>query len=77
MTELRFTTFTDERIDEQFNKIESLSPDMLPEEIMAEFHKITVNRIMPAMIYDETSPEFTLYRITPNYPGFNSQEKTC
>lgn len=75
--ELKFTTFTPDRIDDQFKQVERISPDLSYEEIISEFRRITVNRIMPGRAFQKDSPELVLYRVTPNYINFNPEVKSC
>lgn len=71
-----FEVFTKEIIDKQFEEIKKIcTVDLEHKELMALFHKTLVNRIMPAMIYDQDSYGPTIYRVTKVYPGFDPSIK--
>lgn len=75
--EVKFITFTPEKIDQQFEQISGLSPKLSPDEIKKKLQKILVNRLMPGRVYDKESPELVLYRVTSCYPYFDSEKKSC
>lgn len=74
----QFTVFSKKVIDKQFEEaINVCQKGMHHTEIKEKFHKALHNRVMPALIYDENTPEMTLYRVTNLYDGFDiSNEKS-
>ncbi|MDC1316258.1 RES family NAD+ phosphorylase [bacterium] len=76
--QLDFTIFDKETIDKQFKQLEEeLKPSMNYKDLLKKFHRILHNRVLPALVYDSKSPEFTLYRITTVYEGFNKNDPSC
>jgi hypothetical protein len=68
----QFTVFPKEVVDKQFEEaIKVCSKELHHTEIKERFHKALHNRFMPALIYDENTPEMTLYRVTNLYDGFD------
>jgi len=66
-----FTVFSKETIDKQFDEIQTkLKPSMDYKLILKEFHRILHNRILPTLIYDSESDEFTVFRITKPWSNF-------
>jgi hypothetical protein len=69
---INYTFFTKETIDNQFKEIkEKLTPSMDSKTLMKEFDKILCNSIISIQSFDQNSPEFWVYRVTPIYKGFN------
>lgn len=67
-----FTVFSKEIIDKQFNEIqEKLKPSTDYKILLKEFHKILHNRVLPTLIYDSKSDEFTVFRITKPWENFD------
>ena len=76
--ELKFSAFTKEKIEEQFKEIiETLENTLDHKELMKKFHRILENRVLPIINFDSDSPEFTIYRITPIYKGFDPNNYQC
>jgi RES domain len=70
--DFNFTIFSKETIDKQFDLIQKkIKPSMDYKDILKEFHKILHNRVLPALIYDSKSDEFTIYRITKPWNNFD------
>lgn len=68
----QFTVFPKDVVDKQFEEvIKVCTKGLHHREIKERFHKALYNRIMPAVIYDENTPEMTLYRVTNPYDGFD------
>jgi|GEM_PF-6697060 len=68
-----FTVFTKETIDKQFDQIQKeLNPSMDYNVILKEFHKILHNRVLPTLIYNSESEEFTVIRITKPWVNFDT-----
>jgi len=66
-----FTVFSKETIDKQFDEIqEKLKPSMDYKLILREFHRILHNRVLPTLVYDSKSDEFTVFRITKPWNNF-------
>lgn len=71
-----FTVFSKETIDKQFEKIQkNLKPSMDYKVLLKEFHKILHNRVLPILIYDSDSDEFTVFRITKPWKNFDFNNK--
>lgn len=71
---LNYTVFSKENIDKQFDEIqEKLKPSMDYKLILQKFHKILHNRILPSLIYDSKSDEFTVFRITKTWDNFDPE----
>jgi hypothetical protein len=67
-----FTVFSKETIDKQFDEIQAtLKPSMNYKLILKEFHRILHNRVLPTLIYDSKSDEFTVFRITKPWNNFD------
>lgn len=67
-----FTFFQKETIDKQFEQIEmELKPTMDYKVLIKEFHKILYNRVLPTLVYDSKSEEFTIFRITKPWENFD------
>lgn len=67
-----FTIFSKETIDKQFDEIQAkLKPSMDYKLILKEFHRILHNRVLPTLIYDSKSDEFTVFRITKPWNNFD------
>lgn len=70
--DFNFTIFSKETIDKQFDLIQKkLKPSMDFKVLLKEFHKILHNRVLPTVIYDAESDEFTVYRITKTWKNFD------
>lgn len=67
-----FTFFSKETIDKQFEQIQKqLKPSMDYKVLIKKFHKILYNRVLPTLIYDSKSEEFTIFRITKPWVNFD------
>lgn len=67
-----FTFFQKETIDKQFEQIhKELKPTMDYKVLIKEFHKILFNRVLPTLVYDSNSEEFTIFRITKPWENFD------
>jgi hypothetical protein len=67
-----FTVFLKETIDKQFEQIQKeLKPTMDYKILIKEFHKILHNRVLPTLVYDSKSEEFTIFRITKPWGNFD------
>lgn len=49
---------------------------MSHKEINKKFHEILVNRILPVLPYDNSSPSMTVYRVTRKFEGFDKEMKS-
>ncbi|SDR71238.1 RES domain-containing protein [Christiangramia echinicola] len=73
--EFNFTIFSKEIIDKQFEQIQrELKPSMDYKAILKKFHSISHNRVLPTVVYDSESNEFTIFRITNIWKGFNPDD---
>lgn len=67
-----FTVFTKDIVNKQFDQIlKELKPTMSNEVIIEKFRKILHNRVLPTLVYNSKSHEFTLYRITKPWENFD------
>lgn len=70
-----FTIFSKETIDKQFIQIKKeLHPSMDHNIILKKFHEILHNRVILTFTYDSESEEFTIYRITNPWNGFDCND---
>lgn len=76
--EINFTIFSKEIIDKQFKQLQrELNPSMNYRLLLKEFHKILHNRVVPTVVYDAKSDEFTIFRITDIWKDFNPEDPKC